>query len=431
MFVSATSTERSLDDLADEITTLSAHINAAMCRWLELVAEFDRRCGWSDWGCKSCAHWIAWRCSMSGTAARERVRVANSLEHLPATRAAFARGELSYSKVRAISRLEDVEHEDELLAVAQAATASQLDRMVAAYRGVAAVEAGHERAVDRRSVRWAYDDEGMFRMRVDLPAEEGAIVQAAVEYVLEELRRGALSPRDEPTERVVPAITLADAFVAVADRALAAGAAERTGGERYQVVLDVDEATLRGDEDGSVAMIRGGAAVPAEIARRIACDATLVCAHDGRTGRRTRTIPSAVRRALRRRDQGCQFPGCANRRYLHAHHIEHWVNGGTHRLTNLVHLCTHHHPFVHEGGWTVDRDTHGALRFYRPDGRLLEPMPRSQRGHRRVVCTEPGIGPESIVPRWDGQPLNLGLAVDALLQVAPLEPRRPPLPRSD
>ena len=94
-----------LERLETEIVELAAQIHAATCRWLGLVAEFDRREGWKAWGCRSCAHWVAWRCSLSDVAARDQVRVARRLEGLPLVRAAYAAGELSYSKVRALTRV--------------------------------------------------------------------------------------------------------------------------------------------------------------------------------------------------------------------------------------------------------------------------------------------------------------------------------------
>ena len=131
-----TKAKKELERLGDEITELSAQIQAATCRWLALVAEFDEREGWAEWGCASCAHWISWRCSMAPSAAREHVRVARRLRELPLLQAAFARGELSYSKVRALTRVEDVVREEQLLELAQSATAAQLDRIVRGYRRV-------------------------------------------------------------------------------------------------------------------------------------------------------------------------------------------------------------------------------------------------------------------------------------------------------
>src|SRR5919106_6692352 len=97
--------DKPLEAIEREIKELAAHIYAATGRWLSLVAEFDRREGWAQWGCSSCAHWVSWRCGIEPGAAREHVRVARRLEELPATRAALAEGRLSYSKVRALTRV--------------------------------------------------------------------------------------------------------------------------------------------------------------------------------------------------------------------------------------------------------------------------------------------------------------------------------------
>jgi hypothetical protein len=122
---------RSVEELGEEITTLAGHIHAATCRWLCLIAEFDAREGWAKGCCHSCAHWVSWRCSIAPGPAREHVRVARRLQEMPVVRAAFARGELSYSKVRALTRVEAVEREEELVALALVSTAAQLERIVA------------------------------------------------------------------------------------------------------------------------------------------------------------------------------------------------------------------------------------------------------------------------------------------------------------
>jgi len=177
----------SLDELEREITELASHIHAATCRWLGLVAEFDRREGWAAWGCRSCAHWVSWRCGIAPAAAREHVRVARRLERLPAIRAAFAQGQLSYSKVRALTRVEGVVREGELLELARHASAAQLERLVRAYRGVVAVERGACGGRPERWLCWSEDDAGALLLRARLPAEEGALVIAALEAAVAEL----------------------------------------------------------------------------------------------------------------------------------------------------------------------------------------------------------------------------------------------------
>src|SRR5215218_5577536 len=167
--------------LADEITQLAYDINAATCRWLTLVAEFDNCGAWAQWGCRSCAHWVSWRCSIAPVAAREHVRVARRLQELPRVRAAFAEGRLSYSKVRALSRVDNIESEEELLALAENASAAQLERIVRAYRGVVARARIASGGRPERFVTWHHDDDGALVLRARLPADEGAVVLAALE----------------------------------------------------------------------------------------------------------------------------------------------------------------------------------------------------------------------------------------------------------
>src|SRR4051812_7768504 len=139
-FVSARS-ER-MEILGDEIATLASHISAATARWLLLIAGFDDGGGWADGGFKSCAHWLSWRCGIAPGTARDHVRVAHGLKDRPLVAAAFQRGELSYSKVRALLRLDDDFPEELMLSYASGASAGQLERIVRGCRTVLAVEAG-------------------------------------------------------------------------------------------------------------------------------------------------------------------------------------------------------------------------------------------------------------------------------------------------
>src|SRR5436189_4557204 len=176
-----------LDRLGDEIALLAAHIQAATSRWLEMVAEFDEREGCAAWGCHSCAQWLAWRCSIAPGAAREHVRVARALAGLPLVRAAFARGELSYSKVRALTRITTAANEPELVRMALEATAAQLDRIVGAYRGVLRID--DEREVDyRRHLAYRWEEDGSLSLSGRLAAADGALFLRALEAARESAR---------------------------------------------------------------------------------------------------------------------------------------------------------------------------------------------------------------------------------------------------
>src|SRR5215208_6118960 len=171
--------ELTLAQLEDEIATLASHIYAGTCRWLELVAELDRRGSWTESGCGSCAEWLAWRCALAPRAAREHVRVARRLPELPLIRAAFARGELSYTKVRALTRVAEPESEEELLELARALTAAQLDRALRAFRRVSADDAAAAHAA--AYVGYTWDDEGSLIVQGRLAPEDGAMFLRALE----------------------------------------------------------------------------------------------------------------------------------------------------------------------------------------------------------------------------------------------------------
>lgn len=429
---------QALEDLEDEICTLAAHINAATARFFALLAEFDTRCGWVDSGARSCAHWLAWRCSLSPGTAREHVRVAHRLCELPRTAAAFARGELSYSQVRAISRVADADREEDLLAFAQDATAAQLERAVRAYRQVC-----DEEALDahlRRSFAVTYRDDGTALVRGRLPAEDAALLVQALDAAADDIRqeawraaRRAAQDEREPAPDDPGTASRADGLVRVCDAFLGGGSgdAARSGGDRHQVVVHVDADALSTAAVGSAAArteLDDGPAVAPAVARRIACDASIVTLveRDGvplSVGRRTRAIPASIRRALRTRDDGCRFPGCIARRHLDAHHIEHWAHGGETSLENLVHLCRHHHRLVHEGGYVLRADPDGppgSIVVTTPSGRRLGAAGDRRRGHvegleRRGLA----IDERTAVSRWSGAPLDLALAVDRLVATAP------------
>ena len=210
----------------------------------------------------------------------------------------------------------------------------------------------------------------------------------------------------------------------MADTLLSNEPSARGGGDRYQVVVHVDTAALRDREADS--RLADGTPLPAETARRLACDAAIVplIERAGKplsVGRKTRSVPPALRRALASRDRGCRFPGCTNHRTVDAHHIEHWADGGATSLENLVALCRHHHRLLHEGGYTVTR-AGARFVFRRPDGRQIRPIPRKPRGCDRTLReNNRTIDPEATVTLWAGERFNLADNVDALLAFAPPE----------
>jgi hypothetical protein len=407
---------RSIDELATEIFTLAGHINAANHRFLMLIAEFDRRQGWSDSMTQSCAHWLNWKCGIGMGAAREKVRVARALESLPKVSAAMETGALSYSKVREITRVASAETEETLLMVAEHGTASHVEKLVRAFRRSQEAEelSRDARQQQSRCVCIRHDDDGSMVLHCRLPAEVGAPLLKALDVAVDDVPAGtSQEPRPSFSAR------RADALGVLAETFLAHGAMEMNGGDRYQIVVHVAAETLR-DRKAGCCEIEHGPSVPAETARRMSCDASLIAMveSDGEplnVGRKTRAISPALWRVLKARDKGCRFPGCANARYMDGHHIIHWANGGETKPDNLVCLCRFHHRAVHEGGVRIDRLDDGALRFVKECGVIIDcTMPGCRQPRGDVGELPPGTA----IAKWRGEKMDVGLSVEVLLQKA-------------
>jgi 5-methylcytosine-specific restriction endonuclease McrA len=429
-----------LDQLGDEIAELSAHLDAATARLLDLIREFDARGGWNT-GFRSCAAWLAWRVGVEPGAAREWVRVARALATLPRLAEALAHGEISYSKVRAVTRVATPETEERLLAVAKAGTAAHVERIVRGWRRVdrqaEAREAARQHA--SRALHVYQDEDGMVIVRGRLAPEVGALLMQALTAArdtLYEPRPGAATPADlsdDITTDDVPTMAQqqADALALLAETALHHGIDPGAPAERYQVVVHVDAPPLADADQPGQSVLEDGAHVPAETSRRLACDASRVVMRHDPDGRvvevsaRTRAIPPALRRALLHRDRGCRFPGCGIR-FVQGHHIRHWAQGGPTALSNLASLCRRHHRAVHEEGYQVARQPDGELRFRRPDGQLLPEIPAPA-----PVPAEPVLAlrarheaqglhldARTALPGWLGEHLDVGWAIDVLHPLA-------------
>jgi len=372
-------------------------------------------------------------------AARERVRVARALGTLPALAEALARGELSYAKVRALTRVATPETEARLLAVGNAGTAAHIERIVRGWRRVdrraeareAARQHGH------RALHVYHDEDGTVVLRGRLAPEVGALLLRALDAASEALyqrrrENGPVPPVADPAaEPPTRAQQQADALALLAETVLHHELDPGAPGERYQVVVHVDAGALADPDQPGQSVLEDSVRISAETSRRLACDASRVVMHhdeDGRlleVGARTRTIPPALRQALQHRDRSCRFPGCSVR-FGQGHHLRHWVQGGPTTLTNLAMLCRRHHRAVHEEGYQLERQADGALRFRRPDGRPLPEVPapatvpadpvaelrarheaQGLRLHARTTC-----------PGWLGERLDVGWAIDVLHPLA-------------
>ena len=412
-----------VERLGEEIAELSARMQAANYCLLTLIRQFDERGGWNV-GFASCAHWLNWRTGLALGAAREKVRVAHALGELPLLSESMSRGELSYSKVRALTRVATPENEEELLAFARCGSAAHVERLVRAWRRVDRLEDQEEerRRHASRSLETYFDDDGMLVVRGRLDAEAGAVVMRALEAASE-----ALYESSEERVEIPAAQRRADGLQLLAESALAHELDRGTSGDRYQVVVHVDEKVLADSEADGASVLEDGQHVPAGTSQRLACDAGKVVVRHGRdgrlldVGRKTRTIPPAIRRALNARDQICRFPGCQSK-FCEAHHVKHWARGGETRLDNLVLLCRRHHRAVHEEGFSMKLTAEGVVSFYWPDGR---PMPEAPSAP--TLAGEPlelllrllerqgiKVDDSSGLPDWDGESFDLEWAVDAL-----------------
>jgi hypothetical protein len=295
----------SIDELDRDIVNLSFHINAATYELLVLVREFDERAGWLQCGLANCAEWLHWRCDLSMSAAREKVRVAHALKTLPMIASSFSTGELSYSKVRPLTRVARIDNEDSLLTSPLGAPA----------------------------------------------------------------RDASASQTPECVDECWSALQ-ANALVAIANAYLSGnGQASACTSDNYLVTVHVDHSALANGD--------GRSSLPLESVKRLCCDSDAIVIVENEegeplsVGRKTRTVPTGIKRALRARDKTCVFPGCHHTRFVDAHHVEHWSAGGETSLDNLLLLCSHHHGLVHEGGFNIERDFQNRWFFKRPDGRAV------------------------------------------------------------
>jgi hypothetical protein len=257
-----------LDRLGDAIAELAAHLDAATARLLDLIREFDARGGWNS-GFRSCAHWLSWRVGLDLGAARERVRVARALGTLPRLTEAFARAELSYAKVRALTRVATPETEARLLAVGRAGTAAHVERIVRGWRRVdrnaEAREARRQHA--RRSLQVYQDEDGTVVVRGRLAPEVGTLLLRALDAareVLYQRNRAAGRPVPPAVDPAADPPTLAqqqaDALALLAETALHHELDPGAPGERYQVVVHVDARGSCGP--GATRPIRAGRGQP-------------------------------------------------------------------------------------------------------------------------------------------------------------------------
>jgi len=404
------------ENLADQIITLSGHLNAAEYPLIKLLDEFDQNEGWHGDGIKSFAHWLNWQVGMGNVMAREKVRVARALRELPKIDAAFLKGEVSYSKVRAMTRVATTENEHFLLEIAEFGTAQQVEYLVKKYKlakRLNSTEYLQEKLVLEKGCFWHQEEDGMTVFEIRLPSEDGAVLIKAIENIADGLKKEHLcelknelstlldaesgsklkaeqksdSAEDEISEKGemkdefknVSAGTFlkgqkpdifshrADALTLMAEHCLSKGADNlfnRSGADTQHVLLHLNANQLSRDykiNQGPLCYTDDNQHIPPSIANKLSCDASisLVIEDDNNNvvniGRKTRIIPLAMKRALKMRDQGCVFPGCCQTKWTDSHHIKHWSEGGETSMNNLITLCRYHHTQLHKGEYRIEK----------------------------------------------------------------------------
>ena len=374
-----------LIQLADDLEESWRAVSKCTSEFLRILLEFDRREGYREWGYADTAQWLDARCGITRVTAREKVRVARALSELDLIPKSFEEGFLSYSQVRALTRYADEDNEAALLKMADRCPASELEARLREMENGELLNARDGEAKARHLLTRHDGDGDRVRFRLELSHEDAGVLVKALEVAKAEIRECRLGVSGEGGE----AALAADALMLMARRTLSGcfrGSAREgpvwflpdtsgmaldepdpeQSGPTHLVMVHVDENALSGDG--------GHSDLPVPVVRRMLCDGALVgLVEDGdgvplSVGRRTRTVPVGIRRALKARDRTCRYPGCTHGRWLYAHHIVHWADGGETSLENLVLLCTHHHKLLHDGEFQIlSRGEKGHF-FARADG---------------------------------------------------------------
>lgn len=365
----ATLMEQPHGDLSDAAEQLAALVTAASAELLDVLVAIDRKASWRDDGATSVTAWTVAMLRVSFATAKEWLRVGRALDQLPHLRQAFAEGLLSWDQVRHATVFVTPAEDEAAAQSLPGLSAAQIEEMATFARRRTRRDARGAKA--DRSFTWRKDrDTGGFRYRGFLPADEGALVNAALEQRADRIGKNPETDLWDPQS-----LRCADALVDVCRTKVL----DNPGPDPTVVVVHVEADVVDGVADGNGSV--DGIPVPRDTVRRLLCDCTVELSVDGPDGtcvgigRAGRTPPRWIRRRLLRRDGTCRFGGC-DRPIRHFHHIQHWTDGGPTDSWNLCGLCWDHHHLVHEGEWTIAGDADGEITFTSPAGRQVRSRPR-------------------------------------------------------
>lgn len=393
------------EELADGICLRAGRIAAAEAEQLLWIGEFDERGGWHGVGMLSCAHWLSWKVGLSPGAAREKVRVAGRLRELPEVAEAFGRGEMSWTQVRAITRVARPDDGIDWVEIARSTSGAQIEKLVRGMRRaqtVAEARQDCERAAWRVRTRKTYDADGNLVLTIYAKAEVAPVVEAALEakraelekelaaeaeaaqdvpagtpeHCCEEHRRRNRWRRPEDVPAGTPKVTDGDALLAIAQDALcnAKPSPDLARRNRYRLKAEVDPLSGWGRQrDGELlppsSLTTAMKSLPG---RGGAVRLRPVTPADWRRfdlGRNQREVSANLRELLGTIDgERCRFPGCTRHKKLHAHHVVYWSEGGPTDFGNLILLCSRHHTLVHNQGFRLVLHPDRRLEVWTADG---------------------------------------------------------------
>jgi len=355
--------------LGEDLQELRRHINGCEAEFTRRLRRFDKGGGYAATAALTAKAWLRWKCNFSPAAAADRVAVSRELADLPLATEAFADGDISYPHAAMIARTaeklgEKMEANAETILVTAAkdldlgqlrVVTMKLQHLVDPDSVLDESNESHE----RRFLSLSQTLDGVFYLNGRLDSEGGATLQTAL---------NALGGPPTAEDRRTPKQRRADLLVELARRQLDGGNLPEVGGQRPHLAVTVSIATLANQPGSPAAELEWAQPIPAETARRLACDAAITPVFVGsesdqpQAGQTSRSISGSQRRALVVRDKGCRFPGCDRPPdWTDAHHLQHWADGGKHVMDNLVLLCRRHHRKVHEEGWRLGITADGEI----------------------------------------------------------------------
>jgi hypothetical protein len=362
--------------LADSIGRHQRAISEHEGAMLRDIAEFERTEAWRGDGSLSMRDWLVARCHISRGRARTLVDAAARVGDLPALSGALAGGRLTLDVFAPLAAVATSATDADLAQSAEHWTPKQARQLVAEVKGASDTDAAAQ--FQRRYVR--FDDERCL-LWAQLTGDAYALVKSAV---LGRARRNDHPSASDPDyvrfeSRCADA--LLDICIEQGRRKRAGSAAPVHGGGHTTMIVHTDlDRLLYGDGYGH-ASIQGVGPISAEVARRLACNAHITLSFDAPDGTGLDQKPlqrdpsDAQRIEIRRRDNGCRFPGCGCRNVTDVHHVVWASKQGPTVMSNLLTLCVAHHSRVHELGWKLDGDAQAEVRFMSPQGRVFVSVP--------------------------------------------------------